>query len=362
MTTPTKPFRRVRALPGTGALRRLLRRPWIVQLVATAGFVALALWRVDLAGVVEPLRDANYVWAFLALLVYLATRVLDTLRWRIYLAKAGRVPLLDLFGALLIGNFGNNVLPMRAGDLAKIQIVANRYGVSRATLASSVFVVENVMDGITFLALLLVALAVLDIGFVPAALLWFLAFAAGGGFALAMVASRFFPRRMPDIRLLRLIPADLREALAAAWPRFLDGLEAMRNFRLLGRAACYNLASWLSQAVLFWVFGLALELGLSFSTFIVVMVAVNLVDAFPITFQNLGTYEVAVIELLVVAGAAREEAFAYAVVTHVLTNLWVVALGLVALWLMRVRPSEVFTVQRPVGARPALQSPDDRSN
>jgi uncharacterized protein (TIRG00374 family) len=326
-------------------LLRLLKSPWTFQLAATAAFMALAVWRVDLERVAEPLGRANYGWAVLALAVSTSTKVIDTMRWRVYLARVGEVPLLGLFGAFVIGNLGNNVLPFRAGDIAKIQIVANRYGLSRAGLASSVFVVESVMDGMTFLVLLLVGLALLDVGFVPAALLWSLAVSAGGGFLATVLASRLFPRQLPRWRVLRVMPARLREGLEESWPKFLDGLETMRRPCLLGKAVFLNFAGWLSQVLMFWVFGLAFGLDIPFGSYVVIMIAANLVAAFPITFQNIGTYEVVLLEILVVWGIAREEAFAYAVATHMLTNLWVVVVGLLALWLMRVRPREVFAVR-----------------
>ncbi len=197
---------------------RPLRSPWTFQLLATVAFVGLVVWRVDLGKVAEPLGQANYGWALLALLVSTSTKVIDTIRWQVYLARVGRVPLLGLLGAFIIGNFGNNVLPIRAGDVAKIQIVANRYGLSRAGLASSVFVVESVMDGVTFLILLLIGLALLDVGFVPPALLWSLAVSAGGGFVAAMLVSRFFPRQLPKWRPLRLMPARFRESLSEKVP------------------------------------------------------------------------------------------------------------------------------------------------
>ncbi len=79
----------------------------------------------------------------------------------------------------------------------------------------------------------------------------------------------------------------------------------------------------------------------------VVMIAANLVVAVPITFQNIGTYEVVLLEILVAFDVAREEAFAYAVATHLMTNLWIIAIGLIALWLMHISPREVFALRRP---------------
>ena len=324
---------------------QIIGNKWLFHLLLTAGFIALALWRVDVSDVAKPLGEANYGWAALALLVSTLVKVIDTVRWQVYLAKVGRVPFLSLLGAYVIGNLGNNLLPMRAGDIAKIQILANRYRISRASLAAAVFVVEAVLDGVTFLVFLLVGLALLDVRFVPAPLLWSLAVSAGGGFLLVLLVCHLFPPDLAERRWLKPLPQRLRQIIGRLWPRVLDGLEGIRNWLLLAKAIVLNFAGWFVQVVVFWMFGLAFGLDLSFSAYIVIMIAANLVVAVPITFQNIGTYEVVLLEILVAFGVAREEAFAYAVATHIITNLWIIATGLVAVWLMRISPREVIRLR-----------------
>jgi uncharacterized membrane protein YbhN (UPF0104 family) len=349
----------VRALAWTRARRllRLLRTPWAFQLLATALFVGLVVWQIDLAQVGNSLRQAHYGWAALALAVNLVTKAVDTLRWQVYLSKVGRAPYWGLLGAFLIGNLLNNLLPMRAGDVARIQLVANRYGLSRAGLASSVFIVEALLDGVTFLVLLAVGLAVLDLGFVPPALLWSVAAASGGGFVAAVMASAFLPRRFPRWRWLGRLPAWLRSGLQEGWPRFLDGLETMRNTRLLSLAMLLNFVGWGSQVLGFALFGLAFGLDVPLVAFIVIMIAANLVSAFPITFENIGTYEAVLLGVLAAWGVPSEQALAYAIVTHLLTNLWVIGVGVLALWLMQVRPRELLSLVRERGAVPMPTPP-----
>lgn len=331
---------RLSRLPG------VLRSPWTFQVAATAGFIGLIVWRVDLTEVAEPLRKANYEWLAFGLAMYAGTRVLDTLRWQVYLEKVGKVPFWPLLGAFVIGNFGNNVLPFRGGDVVKIQILANRYGLPRAGVLSTVFVVEAVLDGVTFLLLLLIGLALLDLGFVPAALLWALAGISGVSFALSVVVSSFFPRTLPESRWTRLMPGRMRQVVADGWPKFMDGMETMRNLRLLGKAAVLNAATWLLQVMMFWSFGQAFGLDVGFATYVVVMIAANLVAVVAITFQNIGTYEVALMEILTASGVMRPDAFAYAVATRAIVTLWVVVLGLLALWLMRIRLREVVAISK----------------
>lgn len=336
--------------PRQGWRARVFPPPWLFQLAVTAAFLGLLAWRVDLENVFTPIREANLGWTALAMVIFPLTRPIDALRWRLYLARVGRVPYLSLLGAFLVGNLANNVLPLRMGDLVKIQIVANRHGLSRAGLITS-RAVESVIDGVTFVLMVLLGLGLLGVVVGPAPLLWALVGVSLLGLAGALVVGRLLPREAPASGLVRRLPARLRALIEDAWPRVRDGLETMRDARLFGITLALNVASWLVQALAFFLFGLAFGLDLPFVAYLGVTIAANVVTDVPITFQNFGTYEIVMLEFLALQGVGREDAFAYALATHVLTNLWVVVLGLAAMWLMRLRPGEILALRAP---HPAL--------
>jgi glycosyltransferase 2 family protein len=332
-------------------LRRLALGRWALQILATLGFIALALLRVEVDEVWAALGRANYLWAGAALSVLTLSKLLAAARWQLYLSDVGRAPLFGLMNAYVIGTFLNTVLPFRAGDFAKIQIVGSRYGLSRAGLTSSVFVVEGVLDLVTLLGLLLVGLAFLGMGFVPAVLLWPLVFLSGGAFAVALLASHLFPREMPGWRLPTFIPEQLRNLVQNAWPGFLNGLATLRGSRALLKAFSLHLLEWMMRVATLWLFALSFNLGVPLSAYVVLTVALSVFTLFPVTFMNIGTYQVIATEVLGAAGAPRSEAFAFAVTAQALSHAWVAIMGLAAIWLLHVRPRELIATIRQRGNR-----------
>ena len=99
------------------------------------------------------------------------------------------------------------------------------------------------------------------------------------------------------------------------------------------------------EVLTFWAFGHAFSLGLPLGAYVSVTVAVSLVRTFPITFQNIGTYEVVLLGLLKQEGVNSGDAFAYAVATRILTSAAITVMGLVAMWLMAVRPRDLFMLR-----------------
>jgi len=338
--TPGPPSRARRAV---GLLRRL---PWVLQAAILAGSVAFILLRVDIADSARALRDADYRWAAIGIAIVPLTRLLDTARWRIYVRELGHVSFPTMLGAFLVGNLVNNVLPMRAGDVVKIQILANRAALSRAGLAAS-RAVESVVDGMTFVGFLVLSLALADIAVLPQEVLWGLAGAVGAAFLAVAGAAYFLPRRLPRGWPFSLVPARPAGVINDALPRFHEGFATMRHPRDLGVALLLNAASWAVQAATLVFLGLALDLDLSVGAYLGIAVVANLVTILPITFENVGPYEVLMVEILALQDVSPGSALAYAIASHAMTNAWVIALGLGAMVALRLRPRDVFSLRSP---------------
>src|SRR2546429_2618329 len=135
------------------------RRAWLVGLVVTVGLLAWALHGVDAAALVGHLRRAN-PWLMLATIT-LATLTfpLRAIRWQLILrgTSGTRLPLGPLWHATAIGFMANNLLPVRAGEVARAY--AARQAVSvRFTTALASIGVERVFDALVMVGLMTVAL------------------------------------------------------------------------------------------------------------------------------------------------------------------------------------------------------------
>ena len=97
----------------------------LLGLVVSAGLLIYFFWDVDLRVVGARLRET--LWGFLALSVALNFLSLwaRARRWSYLFAPGARAG--HLFRALMVGYMGNNLLPLRAGEIVRIY-VASRHG------------------------------------------------------------------------------------------------------------------------------------------------------------------------------------------------------------------------------------------
>jgi len=337
-------------------IRQAIRRRGLwFRLAFVSLFLGLLAWRVNLGEALQTFADVNYAWIAAALLIFTLSKLIHTLRWRIFLGRIPGLPLSGLFGTFLISNMINNLMPVRAGDLVRIQVPAQRYNIPRAELTATVIVVETLLDAATFIPLLVIGLALQDEPVVRAGILWAFAAFVGVGLLAAVLAARVkLPADFWQARWASRLPRRLRDQAATLIPPFVDGLAALRDVRLAAQAVLISFPAWLLEAVVFWLFGQAFGLDLPFSAYLVIMIGANMVVSLPLTPTSIGVYEVALLEVVALFGVERTLAAGYAIGTHVFISIWIGLTGLLAIWMLKLRLEDVFYLRRDTPQRPAL--------
>lgn len=338
-----------------GGVLALLRKPLLVQIVIAALLIGLAAWQIDFKKLGESFAHAHYAWLALAASIYLISRVVHSFEWRITLTKVGRVPIAGLFGALLIGTFVNAILPASAGEVVKIQIIANRYGLPRTGLVTGRGA-EAVVNAAIMTIFILTSFALPSVGYGSRDLFWLMAATSAVVFGGAVMASRILPQSFPSWRWLRRLPNGLYAVVQRQWPRFAEGLEMIRSLRLLVIAILLNLFGWGVDLLIYWSYGQAFGLDLPLAAYLSVTVVIALITVFPITFGNIGTYELAILSVLSLYAVSPERALAYAAGTHVFSTALNIGLGLVAMWAMGLQPRDVFRLRSPTPNGAAVEA------
>jgi uncharacterized protein (TIRG00374 family) len=316
----------------------------ILRVGLVGGLLALAAWRIDLGEVGRSFAEADYRWLLAALAIYVVSRALHAVEWQITLAKVGRAPLRGLFGALLVGTLVNALVPAGAGDLVKIQLVANRYRLPRAGLVGGRGA-EAIINAVIMAIAIMVSFALPSAGFASRTVLLALAAVTAVGFFGSVLVSRRMPETLPRWRTLDRLPRRLHTSIDEHWPRFHEGLEVLRNSKLLLVTVALNVIGWGADVAISWAFGEAFGLDVPLGAYLAVTSAIAVVTTFPVTFGNAGTYEVAVLGALALYAVPAHDALAFALGTHLVSTAFNVALGLAAMAAMGVRPAEVFRLR-----------------
>ena len=81
--------------------------------------------QVNIEDIYRALSDANMIYIFVAFIATFVTFILRSLRWKILLDSPKELKIQKYISTTHVGYFLNNILPFRAGDLARAKLLSN---------------------------------------------------------------------------------------------------------------------------------------------------------------------------------------------------------------------------------------------
>ena len=296
----------------------------ILGLAIAAILIWWLLRHEDPAEVWGHVRDANFGLLALAVAITTAVFPLRAIRWRYFLAPTqADSPFRSRFAAVCVGFMANNLLPVRAGEVARAYAYSRLEPVSTAT-ALATLVVERFLDGVAILLLLVVALASPDFpsGALPGELVsgirWVsLVLAAILLFSLVLLVLPERSLRATATVAHALLPTRIAGGLVTVTEHIVAGLASMRGWRLLLPAFAWSLAVWTLQSLSFWVGFFAFGIDLPFAAALLTNATVALAVAVPSAPGFVGTFHAgAKLALTDIYGVAAASAIGFAFGWH----------------------------------------------
>jgi uncharacterized protein (TIRG00374 family) len=322
---------------------------WI-GLGVSALFLALLLRQVDGGELRDALAEAQPGWLALGFAVYLLALWVRAARWRLVLRPAVRISTADAFALVVIGYAANNVLPLRAGELVRAQLLHERHGASRMAGLGTI-VIERILDGLVLAIFLATTVALAGgTGLLRGlALAMLTGFVAALGLVLIAGARPHLAARLAA--LAGLAPARWRPAARRLLDGFLAGLTTLRGRGRWALVAALTAASWSLEAAMYWLVGLGFGLDLDPLLYFGVCGAANLAIGVPSSSGGVGPFEYFAREVVVAFGATTAAATAYAIALHALLLIPVVLMGLALLWRRHIAVRSVLRPAVDPGAR-----------
>ncbi len=281
------------------------------------------LREVNFARMATVLARANYLWLIPNVGFTVAAMGVRAYRWRALLDD--RVSAWRAFHVGNAGNFLNNLLPMRMGEVARAYLLSRTGDVSAMQTLSTI-AVERLLDVLTVLGLLLIVLP-----FVPADEVFLRAGAATAAVAfagaLALVIGASLREQFVALarRILRWVPPRWRDPLLHHADDFLRGIHAIGAKRLVV-AVSWSIVAWVGWVGDCWMLLFAFDPNATWYMGVFVTCAIALGLTIPSAPAGAGIYEAAVVAALALFGIPGDIALAYGLALH-LSSFIVVALA-----------------------------------
>lgn len=234
--------------------------------------------QINFSLIIRSLKDANWVYFFLAFLIMPFSILIRSFNWGLILNRSGKkLSLKQLCFLNLLGISANLFLPAQSGELVKVYYGYRLHGLKEEIISSTL------LDKLTSL------IAVFLMGAVFSSL-WGFKILPPTFFLIAfcLVVLLFIPRLLHLVNLMRL-PANLQ--------KWLDGKELI-NFSVLPLKLIFvvlfiSFLGWLLSYLQLFLFCLTFKAHIDFSYLIAILPAVIAARLVPFVLSGFGTGEAA---------------------------------------------------------------------
>lgn len=313
------------------------RGAWLIGLALSIALLAWVLTRINPREVWTHAQHADGLLLVVTVLLATLTFPIRSIRWRLILRDVDghRFPFMPLWHATTIGFMANNLLPARAGEVARAYVASQQLPVRFSTALASIGV-ERVFDGLVMLGLMAVAIAAPSFpahALVGGRSLSAIATSAAALFgALLVLALIVVHRPAPWLTLLariarRLLPARAAERVTHVAEGVVAGLVVLKSPARFAGVVFWSFVLWIKNAAAFAICFRAFGLDIPLEAALLLQGIIGFGVAVPSTPGFVGVFEAATLVTLRLYGVDSSLAVSYALTYHLTTFLPITLLG-----------------------------------
>ena len=273
------------------------------------------------------IKNVNFILVILAIVILLLSNVIRAWRWQILVKPIKDVSFEPAFSSIMIGYFGNSVLPFRMGEFLRAFVVADKTSLTAST-AFGTIVIERILDfiGLSIVILLIMTVYPLTsvggsiiIGVIVLSLTAFIFFFLFGGFKSSLLV------KIEKSSLLRI---GLLHKILLFIKNFLDGATTIRATNKLGIILLYTLIIWIMYYCSTCLATIATGIELEWFEFGVLLISTTLAISVPAAPGYVGTYHAAAVYILTnLFDVGRINAQSAAIILHAVGTIPIVIIG-----------------------------------
>ena len=284
----------------------------ILPLLLSILFISYALEDFNYTLFIDSLKNANYLFIISSILLLIIIIFLRSLRWKLLFTKQLKIN--DLYQSQLIGYMGNNIFPLRLGELLKALFLEKKSKISKYEIIGTV-VLERVLDlvGLIILFLVLVNFSIVEL--VPSnsiKVIYFLLIFASLSIILSFNLNKIknFKFKNSSFQIINDI---------------ISGFSTINKSNFL-LSIFYTILIWVSYIIVVYLVQKSMYLNLSFIQCILLLFLSSLVLMIPSMPGNIGTFEGSVVYTLLLFGIKDD--FGFAFILHAVSFIPYTILGL----------------------------------
>ena len=273
------------------------------------------------------LKNVNFVLITIAIVILLLSNVIRAWRWQILAKPIKDVSFEPAFSSIMIGYFGNSVLPFRMGEFLRAYVVADKTSLTAST-AFGTIVIERILDFIGLSAVILLIMTVYPLKTIGGSIIFGVIVLSLTAFIFIYLFGGLKSTLLVKIEKSSLLQFGLLRKILLFIKNILDGATTIRATNKLGIILLYTLIIWIMYYCSTYLATIATGIELEWFEIGVLLISTTLAISIPAAPGYVGTYHAAAVYILTnLFNVDRLDAQAAAIILHAVGTIPIVIIG-----------------------------------
>jgi len=273
------------------------------------------------------IKNVNIILIILAVFILVLSNVIRAWRWQILVKPIKDVSFDPAFSSIMIGYFGNSVLPFRMGEFLRAYVVANKTSLTAST-AFGTIVIERILDFVGLSAVILLIMTVYPLKSIGGSIIIGVIVLSLTAFIFIFLFGGVKSTLLVKIEKSSLLRIGLLRKILLFIKNFLDGATTIRATNKLGIILLYTLIIWIMYYCSTYLATIATGIELEWFGFGVLLISTTLAISVPAAPGYVGTYHAAAVYILTnLFDVGRIDAQAAAIILHAVGTIPIMIIG-----------------------------------
>ena len=273
------------------------------------------------------LKSANIFYIIIASSLIIFSIAIRAERWQLLLEPIKVISFRPLFSSVMIGYFGNAVMPFRFGELLRAYSIGSMKNID-ISAAFGTILLERLLD-------------MLGLVFTMFIFSWFYPFEHGGRNAMVFISLSSIlvfcfiiwlgsrqSQIIPNLKKLSIFDKPFLQKLLTIINNIVDGLTSIKDTKHVGQIILHTIFMWVVYFFVTYSVILATNISIDWVGVGIILISTSLALAIPAAPGGVGTYHAAAVYILTsYFFVDRVESQAFAVILHAVGFLPLLLIG-----------------------------------
>ena len=256
---------------------------------AFRGIDFVQLWKI--------VNQLDLFYGTLSLIILLASNIVRSLRWQILAYPIDKISIKPAFSSIMIGYFGNSILPFRMGEFLRAYVLAEKTSLNVPT-AFGTIVTERILDFVGLSLLILLTILVYPVVWINQQIIIGVVVLSLTAFVFVFYFKEINETFLFDLKKIRLLQKSTVLKIIEILERLINGAVAIRSTNKVMLIFLYTVLIWLMYCFSTYFALLSTGISIKWYEVCVLMISTSLAISVPAAPAYVGTYHATVVYVL----------------------------------------------------------------